>query len=47
LLRRLGDAEQDVRSRVAGAVAGHRRDAQLVRLSEDISARLSVERSPL
>ncbi|MET9317246.1 helix-turn-helix transcriptional regulator [Kribbella sp. NPDC003505] len=28
-------------------LASHRHDAQLVRLSEDISARLSVERSPL
>ncbi len=46
-LRRLGDAEQEARSRVAAAVAGHRHDAQLLRLSEDISARLSVERSPL
>lgn len=32
---------------MAGAVADHRHDAQLLHLSEDISARLSVERSPL
>lgn len=46
-LRRLGDAEQEARSRVAGAFADHRHDAQLLRLSEDISAYVYVERSPL